>query len=494
MGAGITRRGFLRGAAVFSATGLLGRWALASAATVPRTSANLRTQIVVIGAGFAGLACARALTVAGRDVVVLEARDRVGGRTLNHPLPGGGVIEIGGQWAGPTQDRLLAIAKQVGVEIYPTYDTGAYVDYRHGKRHTYSGRIPRHDVIGSVEAGIAIARLNRMAQAVPLETPWTAPRAALWDSQTFQTWMDEHLYSSGARHLLQLAIEAVFSVHPRDVSLLHVLFYIHSGGSLENLINTTGGAQAWRFVGGSQLVAIKMAAELGEPVRLNAPVTEIAQDEAGVTVHGEGFSVRAQRAVVAVPPALAGRIRYSPAMPGLRDQLTQRMPLGTVIKVQCVYPNPFWRAAGLAGQATSDLGPVKLAYDNSPPDAHLGVLMGFMEGSDGRVYGEKTREARRAATIECFVRYFGEQARKPIEYIEQNWSAEEWSRGGYAGFFAPGGWTDYGPALRAPVGRIHWAGTETATVWNGYIDGAIRSGERAAAEVLPELRPASMAA
>ncbi len=491
---GLGRREFLLGLA---AAGLVDRRWLSLAAARPDVlnpaRGRLKADVAVIGAGFAGLACARALTAAGRDVIVLEARERVGGRTLNHPLAGGGVIEVGGQWAGPTQDRLLELARELRVDTYPTYDSGDYVDYRDGERHIYSGRIPRHDLLGSLEAGLAMARLNRMARSVPLAAPWTADRALEWDSQTFQSWMDEHLYTDGARYFLQLAIEAVFSVQPRDVSLLHVLFYIHSGGGLESLINTTGGAQGWRFAGGSQLVAIRMAEQLGARVHLASPAGRVEQDRGGVAVSGEGFSLRAERAIVALPPALAGRIRYAPALPGLRDQLTQRMPLGTVIKVQCVYPKPFWRDQGLAGQATSDRGPVKLAYDNSPPDLHVGVLMGFIEGSDGRLYGEKTREERRAATIECFVRYFGEEARQPLEYIERNWSAEEWSRGGYAGFFAPGGWTDYGPALRAPVGRIHWAGTETATVWNGYIEGAIRSGERAAEEVLPLLQPASMA-
>jgi len=154
-----------------------------------------------------------------------------------------------------------------------------------------------------------------------------------------------------------------------------------------------------------------------------------------------------------------------------------------VIKVQCVYPTPFWREAGLNGQATSDTGPVKITFDNSPPDAHIGVMMGFIEGSDGRRAIRQTREQRRQGTIDSFVRYFGEQAREPLEYIEQNWASEEWTRGCYAGYFPPGVWLDYGEALRAPIGRLHWAGTETAEVWTGYFDGAIRSGERAATEV-----------
>jgi monoamine oxidase len=209
-------------------------------------------------------------------------------------------------------------------------------------------------------------------------------------------------------------------------------------------------------------------------------------------VSGDRFEVRARRAVVAIPPTLAGRLDYSPALPPLRDQLLQRIPMGTVIKVQCVYDTPFWRAAGLAGQATSDTGPVRITFDNSPPDASEskgpGVLMGFIEAADGRRALGWSRAQRREAVVESFARYFGAKARAPVAYVEKSWAAEEWTRGCYAGYFPPGVWTDFGHVLRAPVGRIHWAGTETATVWNGYMDGAVRSGERVAGEVAARLR------
>ncbi|HUY79415.1 MAG TPA: FAD-dependent oxidoreductase, partial [Ktedonobacterales bacterium] len=234
-------------------------------------------------------------------------------------------------------------------------------------------------------------------------------------------------------------------------------------------------------------VAERVAAALGQRVILNTPVHTVTQDAQGAQVAGDGVVVAAQRAIIALPPTLAGRLHYRPALPGLRDQLTQRMPMGTVIKVQCLYPTPFWRAAGLTGQASSDSGAVRVTFDNTPPGGAPGILLGFIEGDEGRAWGQRSAAERRAATLECLVRYFGPQAAHPTEYVEQSWAEEEYTRGCYAGYMPPGVWSQYGSALRAPIGRLHWAGTETATAWNGYMDGAIQSGERAAAEALAAL-------
>jgi monoamine oxidase len=445
-------------------------------------------DLVVIGAGLAGLSAARAATTAGASVVVVEARDRVGGRVLNEDIGGGNVVEVGAQWIGPTQDRLAALAAKLDVETFPTYGEGENVIEYGGRLRRYRGTIPRINPVVLLDVERAQRRLNRMARRVPLDAPWEAPDALALDGQTAATWMRRNLATRAGRMLLELGIEAVWAAQPEDMSLLHVLFYIHSAGSLEMLFDTEGGAQQDRFVGGSQRIPILMAQELGrENVLLGAPVRMIRRGEHGVTVEADGATVRARRAVVAVAPTLAGRIAYDPPLPGFRDQLTQRMPLGTVAKCMAIYDEPFWRAENLSGQGTSDAGPVKLTFDNSPPSGAPGVLLGFLEGRQARELGRLHTNERRAAVLDCFARLFGPRAGRPDAYVERLWAEEEWSRGCYGCHMPTGAWTAYGPALREPIGPLHWAGAEYATVWNGYMDGAVRSGEAAASAVLERL-------
>jgi len=445
-------------------------------------------DVVVVGAGLAGLAAARALAAEGVSVVVLEARDRVGGRTLNHDIGGGKVVEVGGQWIGPTQDRLAALAAELGVETFPTYADGHNLLEYGGSVRRYRGTIPRINPAVLVDVQQAQTRLNRMARKVPLDAPWEAPSAARLDGQTMATWMRRNMATKSGRMLLELGVEAVWAAQPEDLSLLHVLFYIHSAGTLELLFDTEGGAQQDRFAGGSQRIALRMAEELGEErLDLSAPVRRIEHGPDGVTVHADGVVARGRRAILAIAPTLAGRIAYDPPLPGYRDQLTQRMPLGTVAKCMAIYAEPFWRAEGLTGQATSEAGPVKLTFDNSPPDGSPGVMLGFLEGRHARELGRVGEEERRAAVIDCFTRLFGPRAASPDEYVERLWAEEEWTRGCYGCHMPTGAWTAYGPALREPIGPLHWAGAEYAQVWSGYMDGAVRSGDAAAAAVVKAL-------
>jgi monoamine oxidase len=446
--------------------------------------ARTDVDVVVVGAGFAGLSAARDLAATGVSVAVVEARDRVGGRVRNHDIGGGKVVEVGGQWVGPTQDQVLALAKDVGVDTFPTYDTGSRVLHFGGRRGTYKGTIPRINPVVLADVGRAQARLESLAKRVPLDEPWTAAKAEAWDAVTFESWLRRNTLTASGRMLLALGIEAVFACEPGDVSLLHVLFYAHSAGSFQMAIDTGGGAQQDRFVGGSQLVCDKVAAALGPTaVHLDSPVQGITVDGGGVTVRSTRDEWRCRRVIVTVPPLLAGRITYEPAMPPWREQLTQRAPMGSVIKCNAIYDEPFWRAEGLSGQATGDGEGARVVFDNSPPDGSPGILLGFLEGDGARRLGRVDAATRRAAVLDSFVRYFGPKAATPVDFVEVDWQAEAWSGGCYGTLFGPNVWTRYGHALRQPVGPVHWAGTETASVWCGYMDGAVSSGQRAAAEV-----------
>jgi monoamine oxidase len=449
-----------------------------------RQRVELESDVAVIGAGLAGLAAARSLQSSGSDVVVLEARERVGGRVLNHELPGGEVVEMGGEWIGPAQLRVNKLVAELGLETFPTHDEGQHLLDLNGRTKRYSDEIPPLPKAALVDLGQSQLRFDRLAKRVPLEAPWAADRAERWDEETFATWLRRNTRTPGARFFWEVYSEAVFAAEPQDMSLLHALAYTHSGGGVNSLTGVRNAAQQDRVVGGSQLIAELLAEPLGEELRFGAPVRRISQGSDAVTVEADGITVRAGRAIVSIPPVLAGRISYEPLLPPRRDLLMQKMPAGSVIKVNVIYDEPFWRADGLSGQAVGDRAPIKFTFDNSPPSGRPGVIVCFLEGAHARRFGRIEADARRRAVLASLVGYFGKRAAKPIDFVEQDWSAEEWTRGCYGAHLAPGVWTQFGPALREPIGRIHWAGTETAAVWSGYMDGALTSGERAAAEVL----------
>lgn len=440
-------------------------------------------DVVVVGAGFAGLSAARALSRAGLRVVVLEARDRVGGRVMTKSVPEADTwVDLGGQWIGPTQDEIAALVSELGVETFPTWTRGDNLVAVGGKSRRYRGLIPRVSPLSLLNVGYVQLRLDRMAKRVPLDAPWRAKKAAEWDRVSLGDWLDRHVRTRTARDLLDAGLETVFATGARDFSLLHALFYIHSGKDLDMLLGTDGAAQATRVVGGMQPIAEKLAASL--EVRLSCPVRRVVQDQTGVVVHHDGGEIAARHVIVAIPPKLVADIAFEPAVEGRRAELVRRMPMGAVIKCTAIYDRPFWRDQGLSGMVVSDQGPTHVVFDNTSPDKPVGVLMGFAEADEARKLGALSEEGRREAATACFARHFGERARKPLVYTDHVWETDPWSGGCYGAFMPPGVWTELGPSIRTPHGRVHWAGTETATVWSGYIDGAISSGKRAADEII----------
>jgi monoamine oxidase len=437
---------------------------------------------VIVGAGYAGLAAARKLTEEGCSTVVLEARDRVGGRTYTVE-EAGATVDLGGQWIGPAQHHINELAAHTGVATFPQWTTGEDVVLEQGQARRVSGE-DGYDPDDLAEYSAAVGALDQAAAAIPLDQPWAASRARSFDAITLETWINEQIGRPGARTMLATTVSNLFAAEPASLSLLHVLFYVRSGGGWESLANTEGGAQQDRLVGGLQEPAIRLAAHLGDTVRLEWPVRAISQDSAGVVVAGEAGEVRARRAIMAIPPTLAGRLLYDPPLPGPRDQLTQRLPGGSVVKFNLVYPTPWWRELGQRGFVYSPDEAVTMMFDATPAEGEPGVIVGFMEGTKAIEAGRLEAAKRRALVIEQAERALGPPLEQSIGYVDRDWSAEEWTRGCYGAHFPPGVWTQLGPSLREPVGRIHWAGTETAERWMGYVDGAIESGIRAAVEVL----------
>lgn len=443
-------------------------------------------DVIVIGAGVAGLVTADRLASAGVSVRVLEARDRVGGRTLSAEVPGyDAVIDQGGQWVGPGQDLLYRELERFGLRTFPqTTGESALVLFR-GRARRYTGRIPKLDPLTLLDVGQTQWRFDRLTRTVNLDEPWRTPDAERLDGQTFESWLRRTCRTAGGRDFFRTACEAVFATLPENLSLLHALFYCASAGGFGRLITTDGGAQQDRVAGGMGQLARRLADHLGpDVVRLGEPVRAIAQDDTGVRVTTDAGAHTAGHVVVAIPPTLAGRIAYTPALPARRDQLTQRMPHGGIIKCHAVYEEPFWRADGLSGEAASDVGPVKVMFDATPREGAPGIVLAFLDGPESLRLGELPAERRREEVLRSMARYLGPRALSPVAFLERDWNAEEYTRGCYGAHLPPGAWTQVGAALREPVGRLHFAGTETAVRWCGYIDGAISSGERAASEVL----------
>jgi monoamine oxidase len=444
-------------------------------------------DVVVVGAGFAGLTAARLLQEAGRSVAVLEARDRVGGRTRTDTRHGTW-IDLGGQWIGPGQDRIVALVEELGFATYPQPEAGddVVLDEDGARRlGSFVEAFTDADLIAYLELAGA---LEAIADTVPLDAPWSAPDALALDATTLADWVRSRAVSDRVAGLFEVGVRAVFAATSAQLSLLHAAHYVHSAGGWSKLTDSEGGAQQDRIRGGVQPVAEALADRLSTgTVRLGEPVSRIAQVADGVVVEVPSGPVRARRVVVAVPPTLAGRIAYEPALPAQRDQLVQHMPQGSVIKFHVLYDEPWWRAEGLSGLVLCPHEPIGVTFDCTPPDGTPGLISGFFEGPDAVAHGERTSAERQEVVVDVLARALGERARDVLDYVDLDWSAEPYTRGCYGAHLPPGAWTVYGPALRRPVGRIHWAGTETAERWTGYIDGAIDSGQRVAAEVLDAL-------
>lgn len=444
-----------------------------------------QVDVAVVGAGLAGLRAAERLLDAGLTVRVVEARDRVGGRTVGQEI-GGATFDLGAQWIGVGQERMAALVPRLGLETRPQHHAGTKVLEVRGKVSNYKSSIPSLPPGPLIELERTMRRADKLVAALdPTDPLGSNPEL---DRQTVEQWKHSIL-SSRVQGLVDAMTRVVFGSEPSELSMLWFLTYLRLGGGLRRLVETEDGAQQDVVVGGAFQVARRLADGLGDVVRTGAPVRRIEQDAEGVTVLADGLTVRAKRAVVALAPALAGRIDFEPLLPPARDQLSQRMPMGATMKCFTLYDRPFWREQGRSGEVVSDGLPVSIVMDACTPDGSTFALLSFAVGQGARMLSTMTESERRAAVTGELARWFGDEALAPIAYGDLDWSRERWTRGCPTGVLQPGAFAVVGDALRAPVGRLHWAGTETARVWAGFMEGALESGERAADEVVAAERP-----
>jgi monoamine oxidase len=447
-------------------------------------SERVEADVCVVGAGFAGLTAARRLGQQGRTVVVLEARDRVGGRIWTESLDGGHPIDRGGAWLAPHHDAIFGLAGEVGATTYKTWVQGAHLLVGDGRTRRYTGLIPKISPLAVLSIARAQWKIDRLARTLPIDEPWNAAKAGEWDSYPVSEYLEHCGVRAGiARDLYATAVRGLFATDAANVSFLHLLLLVRGHESINTLFSIEGGAQENMVDGGAGSIAQRLADELDD-VRLGTPVRSIAQRGDSVVVAADDLTVEAGNVVVATPPALTLEIDFDPPLPDDRRTLYRASVGGSETKTLLVYDEPFWRQDGFSGQTAGPGSAAEVTLDASPASGTPGVIASFSFGPIAERLEAMDAAERRTLVLDELSARLGPRAAKPAAVVETAWWTEPWSRGCSFAYLPPGMITRHGHLFRAPFGRVHWAGTETATISHGAIDGAVRSGERAAAEIL----------
>ena len=459
---------------------------------------EITRDVVIVGAGAAGLTAANELKKAGLSVAVLEARDRVGGRLWTDVIDGA-MLEIGGQWISPDQTALIETVDELGLDTFSRYREGdsVYVG-PDGVAHRFTGEM--FPVAPETEE--AIARVTEMLDAMVAEIdpdrPWAHPKAAEWDAVSWDAWLRQQTDDDEAVRNLAFATGSAMLTKPTHaISLLESLLMAASAGSYSHLVDADFILDK-RVVGGLQQVPILLAERLGDDVFLSQAVRTLEWSDDGVTVTtapttgvtgtattgGSGLTVRARQAILALAPVLYDRISFVPALPRLQHQMHQHISMGFVIKVHAVYDRPFWREQGLSGTAFSPYELSHEAYDNTNHGDERGTLVGFVSDLNADGVFALSAEERKERILESLSHYYGPEAKNPVVYFESDWGSEEWTRGAYAASFDLGGLSRYGAHLREAIGPIHLACSDLAGAGYQHVDGAIRMGRLVASQIL----------
>lgn len=458
-------------------------------------------QVIVIGAGISGLAAAKWLTEAGVSVIVLEARDRVGGRTFTKRDSKVKYVDIGGAYVGPTQNNILRLTKELGVQTYLVNENEALVHMKDDRRRLFSKNNlpPNWNPFVSMDMNNLFRTVDLMGEEIPSEAPWSAPHAVEWDNTTVRQFIDKVTWTNGAREFFNSFVNINVTSEAYEASLLWFLWYVKQCGGVKRIFSVSNGGQERKFIGGSQQISERMATRLGAKVVLSKPVVGVQQNgNKGATVTTlDGHKYKADYVISSVPPTLLLKIHFDPPLSPLKNQLIQRVPMGSVIKCIIYYPRNFWRGKGICGEimCEGEQHPLAITLDDTKPDGTEPAIIGFIVADQARRLVSMTKHERMVAISKSLAKALdSDEALKPCHYEEKNWMEEQYSGGCYTAMYPPGCMTKYAKVLREPHERVYFAGTETATKWSGYMDGATSAGERAAREVLCAMGKISRAA
>ena len=488
---GLSRRELIAGAGVAGlGTLTLGTKGRAGASATPSD-----VDVVVVGAGLSGLTAARQLRKEGLNVHILEARARTGGRMIRQTTRTGAVIDLGGQWGGETHHRFETLVNELGIERFPSYYDGQGVLVWDGQRVVADmAKKPANSVLlfegdqiqqpadQVARAKAAMQAFRDIAQAVDPARPWTAPNAAELDRTTIRAWCEKNSDSRLSDFELEWlsVVGGSGGFDPWDASILHLAW-------TQSVAPQDEAPESWLLKGAAGQVAERLTTELKPFISLNAPVHGIAQNDRGVNIsYGQGKTIKAKAAIVAIPPPLRQRITFTPDLPAETRSFLQRSPMGSMIKVFAIYKRAFWRDKNLNGFGVGNLKTLELTADSSLPSGTPGILASFVTASAAVAFQQKSNKEQRRAVLDDLIAYWGPEAGDPEELIIQNWNQEAWSTGAFTSFVTPGAWTTYGQGWQQSHGRVHWAGTEASSRWPGYFEGAIEAGIQASSKAMAQ--------